>query len=131
MPEGYGQIGDGKRVRTTHRVAYELSNGPIPDGQLIRHKCDNRRCVNPGHLLAGTQRDNMRDAVERNRVARGFRLPHTRLTEQDVRDIRARYAVRQEGRFRRANAVELAAEYGIHPQYLKDIVSRKERSNVV
>lgn len=38
MPEGYGQIGDGKRVRTTHRVAYELSNGPIPDGQLIEKR---------------------------------------------------------------------------------------------
>ncbi|WP_428832632.1 HNH endonuclease signature motif containing protein, partial [Pseudomonas aeruginosa] len=51
-----------------HRLAYADAHGPIPDGMLIRHKCDNPACFNVNHLELGTQRDNMQDASKRGRI---------------------------------------------------------------
>lgn len=71
-----------------HRFAYRLFHGQIADGLVIRHKCDNRRCVNPHHLETGTHADNMADAVERKRMASGARHPKTKLTAEQVAEIR-------------------------------------------
>ena len=58
---GYGRIHkDGGLIRI-HRASWEKENGPIPEGMYICHKCNNRACLNPEHLYAGTQLDNMRD----------------------------------------------------------------------
>jgi hypothetical protein len=63
---GYGAFIEGRgNVRTAHRVAYELAIGPIPTGQLVRHSCDTPLCMNPLHLLLGTDADNGRDRTER------------------------------------------------------------------
>lgn len=64
---GYGQTRWYGRQVPAHRVAYELVKGPIPDGHLIRHTCDNPPCCNPAHLLPGTPLDNARDRTERGR----------------------------------------------------------------
>lgn len=50
-----------------HRVVYEWLAGPIPDGLILRHTCDNPPCVNPAHLIPGTYADNTRDSMERGR----------------------------------------------------------------
>jgi hypothetical protein len=65
---GYGLIYDGvKRYVKAHRVAYEVAVGPIPDGLIVCHACDNRLCCNPDHLWIGTQRDNVWDAIRKGR----------------------------------------------------------------
>jgi hypothetical protein len=64
-----GRFADGRQdTRYTHRLAYELSHGPIPDGLVVRHDCDNKACCNPYHLQVGTQADNLMDASRRGRL---------------------------------------------------------------
>ncbi len=66
---GYGRFRDAKRVTAAHRIAYELAKGPIPDGLVVMHACDNRRCVNPSHLSVGTYADNNRDMMAKGRLS--------------------------------------------------------------
>jgi len=69
--KGYGQFmmrENGKpRLMRAHRVAWELTNGPIPDGMFLCHHCDVRRCVHPGHMFLGTNDDNVADMVAKGR----------------------------------------------------------------
>jgi len=67
---GYGQFGipliDGTYVSSSaHKFAYELKNGVVPKGLVIRHKCHRRNCVNPDHLSVGTNADNQMDRKKR------------------------------------------------------------------
>lgn len=70
--QGYGRLDlwtDNKHERVlSHRLAYAFFSGEDVTGLVIRHDCDTPRCCNPAHLRTGTQADNMRDAVERNRA---------------------------------------------------------------
>ncbi len=77
-------------TQLAHRVAYKLWNGDIPNKKLVRHKCDNRKCVNPNHLELGTQQDNMNDMVERGRYCDGIGMlnNNAKLTDNDIREIR-------------------------------------------
>ena len=79
----YGEAwASGRKVRA-HRLSYEYHKGPIPDGQVIRHTCDNPTCINPAHLLAGTQAQNIQDAAARKRMK-----GRPKLTADDVQEIR-------------------------------------------
>lgn len=71
-----------------HRVAFELSNGPIPPGLQVCHTCDNSKCCNPAHLVLGSHAQNMLDRKERGRTACGERAGRAKLTEAQVVDIR-------------------------------------------
>jgi hypothetical protein len=66
---GYGHIHFRTRKIKAHRVSYEMHYGPIPEGNVICHVCDNPNCVNPNHLFSGTQSENMRDASRKNRLS--------------------------------------------------------------
>jgi hypothetical protein len=100
---GYGTIKYDKKTMLAHRISYQLAYGETPEGALICHTCDNRRCVNPDHLFVGTHKDNTQDAVKKGRmshgpkhwtnkspkrVARGSRAGLAKLTEKDIPTIR-------------------------------------------
>lgn len=64
---GYPQIYWRRKEWRGNRLVYLLANGKLPQDKLICHTCDNRKCINPDHLYAGTPGDNMRDVIVRNR----------------------------------------------------------------
>lgn len=67
---GYGQVYPPRPHNgpiLAHRLAFAIATGTLPDGAFILHSCDNRRCVNPAHLRAGTHVENMADMVARGR----------------------------------------------------------------
>ena len=68
LSNGYGQLHFRGRCVKAHRVSYELHVGPIPTGLGVRHTCDNPFCVNPAHLLLGTQKQNTADMYDRGRA---------------------------------------------------------------
>src|SRR5688572_33287595 len=70
---GYGHVSFNGEVRRAHRVAYELAHGVAPGNLVVRHSCDTPACVNPDHLLLGTQLDNIADRNMRGRTAKGDR----------------------------------------------------------
>lgn len=97
---GYGGIRVAGRKQQAHRVAYILQVGPIPPGLIVRHGCDTPLCVRGDHLVTGTHKDNAHDRDTRGRAAVGDQVPaetrargeghgRAKLTEDDVRSIRA------------------------------------------
>lgn len=96
--KGYGMIGlggKGAKQVLVHRLAYQMHKGEIPDGMVVMHKCDNPRCVNPDHLDAGTQSQNIKDAFARGRKInlpsglKGESHGASKLTSDQVLMIRA------------------------------------------
>lgn len=74
--------------KNVSRHVYEEMFGPIPEGHVIRHKCDNSICINPEHLETGTMKDNSEDMVTRNRSAKGSKCGKSVLTEKEVKIIK-------------------------------------------
>lgn len=116
---GYGSFRYKGNIQRAHRVAWELTYGPIPRGDghhgtVVRHKCDNRRCCNPSHLLLGRHADNMADLKHRGRrkgIATGEGNGRAKL------DVSQVAAIRSDTRGQRA----VAAEYGISPAQVQRI----------
>lgn len=87
---------NGKSI-SDHRLAYCKKMGILPEcikGQVVRHTCDNQRCVNPDHLIIGTYQDNMDDKVARNRQTKGVDVAISVLTPEAVIAIRNRLVKR-------------------------------------
>ena len=103
----YGKIKYSGRFYSSHRMAYHLAHGPIPDGLLVCHKCDNQKCCRPDHLFAGTNADNQQDMLAKGRENRACGINHgsktmphkfdgsqnRKLTAESVAEIRRRYAL--------------------------------------
>lgn len=107
---GYGAIRYDGRQQSAHRVAYILTYGPVPEGLVVCHSCDNPACCNPRHLRADTQSANIREASARNRMRRYENHHNGKLTREQKVEIRQVYA---------AGGVTLkwlAKQYGVTPQ---------------
>jgi len=104
-----------------HRVSWELTRGPIPEGLCVLHKCDNPPCVNPEHLWVGTHTDNMRDMMSKGRhVAHpGEANGSAKLTPEQVRDIRRRYVPRK------VSLRSLAEKYHVSESLVHALVTRR------
>lgn len=112
---GYGVISDWPKVKRAHRVSYEIHCGPIPDGLLVRHKCDNKICVNPDHLELGTKVDNAMDMLER-----GHFRPKRTLSDRQIRTIRD-----AEG-----TTIELARKFKVAPSTISRIKTGARWANL-
>jgi hypothetical protein len=114
-PGGYGRFKAGGKNLLAHRVSWEINVGPIPDGLLVLHRCDNPPCIRPSHLFVGTQKDNLRDMQAKgrglsqvhqkairhptgddhwthkyaSRVRRGEQHHNSKMTADQVRELRA------------------------------------------
>ena len=112
-----------------HRVSYETYKGPIPEGLLVRHRCDNPRCVNPEHLELGTYQDNSNDMVQRNRSyhggpgipAKGIRNGNAKLPFAAVEKIRLAWST---GEFTRE---EIGSLFGINQSHVWRLVRGNQR----
>lgn len=107
--KGYGRINVRNIIEFAHRVAWCLANGPIPEGLLVLHRCDNPPCVNPAHLFIGTAAQNTADMLAKGReyrkgsgnpaalaagrlsLPKGAAHHNSKLNDDDVREIRALY----------------------------------------
>lgn len=87
---GYGYVWYKGKDHRVHRLMYQLEH-PDEDitGKVIRHTCDNPKCMNPAHLLSGTHQDNMDDRKVRRRTATGLQNGNGRLKPREVDAIRA------------------------------------------
>lgn len=127
---GYGCIKVGGKKKLSHRVSWELHNGPVPDGLFVCHHCDTPGCVRPDHLFLGTSQENSADRDAKGRQAKGSKthrkhIPrgegHTqsKLQECDVIEIRTLYA---SGAFEMS---ALARRFGVTRNLVSEIVNGK------
>lgn len=130
-PDGYVQFHLGGKFQYIHRIARELTHGPIGGGLFVLHKCDNRLCCNPAHLFLGTHQDNMDDmknkwrqaqgATHSRRIhevaARGERNGISKLTIDDVREIRRLASSGMRG-------TDIARQFGVHKNNVYHIVDQ-------
>lgn len=103
-----------------HRVSFELNHGPVPEGMVVMHTCDNPACVNHFHLKLGTQADNVRDMIKKGRQPFG-RFKRTKLTLEDRRQIKE---MRNTGALQR----EIAKRFGVSRSMISMIVT--DRPNI-
>ena len=111
---GYPQLWKSGRNQNMHRVLYEEAYGEIPEGLVVRHKCDNRLCIELNHLELGTTKDNSEDCKQRGRLntPHGENRSDAKLTAQQVKEIRASKDISQ---------YLLAAQYGVNQSTISRI----------
>lgn len=118
----YGLIGEGRRgerMLYAHRVSWGIHNGPIPDGIMVLHRCDNPSCVRPDHLFLGTQSDNMQDMVAKGR--NGLTGPRPGTGAKSTLSRRQLLTIRRKG----ASGISckvIAADFGVSAGTIRNIL---------
>ena len=122
----YGRFFVYPKDRLAHVVSFCLHSGPVPEGKEICHTCDNGFCVNPNHLFAGTHKENMEDCAKkgRNHVARGLQNHNSKMTPEQVAEMRSLYETGKMGTPR------LGKMFGISQAAAYNIVTRKVWNHV-
>lgn len=115
--DGYHQFTRNGKEVLIHRYIYEQCFGEIPNGKVIMHTCDNRDCINPEHLVMGTQQANVMDMFHKGRGVRTKGEAHhwTVLTEDQVLEIY----------HSSVSAKDMAIKYGVHISTVNYIRSGK------
>lgn len=130
---GYGRFCLSTSIRSclSHRVAFLLTHGDIPDGLYVCHNCpggDNTSCCNPSHLFLGTHRDNMKDMMNKGRGKtprlEGEQHPRHKLVANQVLYIRERFAAGD------ISKTELARQMSVDDSTISDIVFAKSWRSV-
>lgn len=125
---GYGQLRVGSRLERVHRLAWELTYGPIPAGLDVLHHCDNPPCRRPDHLFLGTAVENSQDMWNKGRhpivSMAGSRNGNSRLTEPQVIELRQLWA--DGGQTKMA----LARRYGISHRLVRNILTGKTWTHI-
>lgn len=119
--KGYVWVVRNGRTRALHRVVWEEANGPVPDGMVIRHKCDQPDCCELTHLEIGTPKQNIQDQIDRGRFAWGERAATSKLTAAQVKRIRNRLDKKYSIELVR----KLAERYGITEDYTISLYKRE------
>jgi len=109
---GYGQMRVNGRLEMIHRISFFLDRGIWPN--VCRHTCDNKLCFNPGHLIDGTQLDNMQDAMDRNRIV-------THYSDEQLEKVRV---LRESGLTYR----EISTEIGISQAQISRVLRGIQRT---
>ncbi len=130
--DGYGQFylsdNTGWHRQLSHRGAWEMTNGEIPKGLCVLHKCDNPKCCNPKHLFLGTKLDNTLDMFAKGRgfipPAQGEDNGRSILTADKVIEIRQRFAMGG------LSYKEIAKEMGVAPATIAHVVKRRTWKNI-
>lgn len=124
--DGYTQMRDYKQTVRLHRKVFELTKGEIEAGNVVLHTCDNPKCINPDHLVQGTQKQNIEDMVKKRRGydRRGTQNPHSKLSERDVYEIK--YLLKFTNFYYR----EIGALYGVEQTAIYAINSGKRFSEI-
>lgn len=115
--DGYGLFKHPPRGVCAHRYAWELAHGVAPGKRHVLHSCDNPPCVRPSHLFLGDHAINMADMGRKGRTG-----SHAKLTDEQVRAIRARYARGD------ISQTQLAAEYGMHQSTFSRFLRHQTRT---
>lgn len=120
-PKGYG-VYRRHGAHAVHRSIWIELNGPIADGLMVCHRCDNRRCLRPAHLFLGTAKDNSADMVAKGRSPspRNERSGKARLTNEQVNEIRR---LRASG----VSCAALARAFGVHSAHVSRICNGLRR----
>lgn len=111
---GYGQFRAPGKSWIASRAAHHIYNASIPDGMLVRHKCDNPPCVNPSHLEAGTTADNIEDKVSKGRQSKGVDIYTNKLSVEQVLSIKRQLAAG-------GKTGRIAVAHGVSPATISDI----------
>jgi len=114
-------IGRGRDCYKSHRVSFEIHNGPVGDS-CVCHACDNPSCVNPDHLFLDSHQGNMSDRDRKERQARGEKIHLAKANEEMVREIRAHD--------KNVSQYAIAKEYGLAPSTVWYIRNGKTWSHV-
>lgn len=118
---GYGLMRINYEYILAHRLSWMIYKGEIPAGLCVLHNCDIPACVNPDHLFIGSQKENIKDMISKNRNSCGIgeKNGHSILSEKIVLEIRNKYIPKK------YSMRMLAKEYGVTPQNIFSIVKNK------
>ena len=129
LAAGHGHMSRGSQhagYESTHRVAWMLEHGPIPDGLFVCHRCDNPPCCDPAHLFLGTAADNSHDMWNKGRgpsatlIPKGAAHPDARLSDDEVAQMRNLYPEVK-------NYAEIGRRFGVSKQHARSVILGTKR----